>query len=137
MKRTTKKSTTKKPARSSRRKEPSEKPRHDWLSRSPLLTIDGMKPGIHSLRYADPKNPEKRGKPGGQQSEFQLFIAITDTHNAPIEEARYHGVFPRNRFDVQFDSRDDGKIATHYGRWVSNRGEHGPWSAPVSLRIAA
>ena len=45
--------------------------------------------------------------------------------------------FTRNPIVVPFAEADDGKIATYYGRWASVRGEVGPWSLPVSMRIAA
>jgi hypothetical protein len=61
MRQSTKRSTTKKPqpARSSRRNAPDEKSRPDWLNRSPLITIEEMKPGFHKLRYADPKQSNR------------------------------------------------------------------------------
>ena len=45
--------------------------------------------------------------------------------------------FTRNPIGVDFESKDGGKLATYYGRWVSRRGEMGSWSLPVSMHIAA
>jgi hypothetical protein len=38
---------------------------------------------------------------------------------------------------VDFTEDKDGKVATYYARWASVRGEVGPWSLPISMRIAA
>ena len=56
---------------------------------------------------------------------------------APVENAKYLGQFTRNPMTVRFEPKHDGLVATYYGRWASRRGEVGPWSLPVSLRVAA
>lgn len=56
--------------------------------------------------------------------------------NGP-EDAKLVGKFTRNPIGVDFASKDGGKVATYYARWVSRRGETGPWSAPVRMHIAA
>jgi hypothetical protein len=40
-------------------------------------------------------------------------------------------------FAVSFSAADAGKRAYYYGRWVNARGQMGPWSAAVSLGVAA
>jgi hypothetical protein len=39
--------------------------------------------------------------------------------------------------DVDFQPEHDGKVATYFACWSGRRGETGPWSASVSMRIAA
>lgn len=103
---------------------------------APLLNILGNTPGVQMLRYADMATPDSRAKPFGA-SELQLFVVKGTVENAPLADARFYGKFTRNPIEVLFDEADDGKIATYYGRWASVRGEVGPWSLPVSMRIAA
>ena len=103
---------------------------------SPLISILGNTPGQQELRYADTTTPDSRKKPFGA-SELQLFVATGTAENAPLADAKFYGKFTRNPVVVDFDAADDGKVATYYARWASARGEVGPWSLPVSMRIAA
>ena len=56
---------------------------------------------------------------------------------AAPDDAKLCGSYTRNPVTVEFDNAADGKVATYFGRWTSQRGTSGPWSAPVSMRIAA
>ena len=103
---------------------------------APLLNIIGSTQGVQSLRYADSATPDSRAKPFGA-SELQLFRVIGTVENAPLADAAFYAKVTRNPVTVQFDEADDGKIVTYYARWASPRGEVGPWSVPVSMRIAA
>jgi hypothetical protein len=104
---------------------------------SPLLNILGNTPGGQTLRFADPTTPESRAKPFGAGS-LQLFLAVTDgDEEAPLSEARFHSMVTKNPISVDFTQEQDGKMATYYARWASVKGEFGPWSLPIALRIAA
>lgn len=117
-------------------REPRAKPRPVACPQtSPLINIMGIAPGSHTLRFADSRTPYSGAKPFGA-TELQVFVAISDKAEAQISEARYYGKFTKNPAIIEFDARHDGKIATYYARWVSRRGENGPWSLPVVMRIA-
>jgi len=103
---------------------------------SPLLSILGNTPGSQTLRFADTNSPDSRAKPHGA-SELQLFRAVGTVESAPLADAQFYGKFTKNPIPVEFDETDDGKMATYYARWASARGETGPWSLPISMRIAA
>jgi hypothetical protein len=103
---------------------------------SPLLSILGNTPGAQTVVYADSTTPDSKAKPL-RASELQLFRAVGTVEAAPLSEAQFYGKFTRNPIAVEFGEADDGKIATYYARWASIRGETGPWSLPVSMRIAA
>jgi len=103
---------------------------------SPIVTIIGNTPSAQTLEYRDPTEPASKAKPFGA-SELQLFLAIAETENSPLADARFVGKFTRNPIAVEFDEGDNGKFATYYARWASVRGEVGPWSLPVSMAIAA
>lgn len=102
----------------------------------PLLNVLGNLPGVQSLRYADSGTPDSRAKPFGV-TELQLFRGVGATEPLPLSECRFYGKFTRNPVDVTFTETDDGQIATYYGRWATAKGDVGPWSVPVSFRIAA
>lgn len=105
-------------------------------SSPPLLNVLGNLPGVQSLRYADSNTPDSRSKPFGA-TELQLFRGIGDTESLPLAECQFYAKITRNPIEVDFSEADDGKIATYYARWANAKGETGPWSVPVSFRIAA
>jgi hypothetical protein len=105
-------------------------------STQPLLNILGNLPGTQTLRYSDSSTPDSRARPFGA-SELQLFLGIGTEEPAPLSACQFYGKFTRNPIEVSFSENDDGKLATYYSRWASPRGQVGPWSLPVSMRIAA
>lgn len=103
---------------------------------SPLVNILGNTPGLQTLRYADTTTPDSRAKPFGAM-QLQVFVAIGDAATTNADEASYYGAFTKNPIPVAFDQADDGKVASYFARWVGRKGDHGPWSEAVSMRIAA
>jgi hypothetical protein len=100
---------------------------------SPLLNVLGATPGSQTVRYADTNTPDSGARPFGAAN-LQLFVAIG---TAPATDATFYGAFTRNPVPVAFAENDDGKVATYFARWADRKGQVGPWSVPVSLRIAA
>lgn len=103
---------------------------------SPLLNVIGATPGSHTVRYADTNTPDSGAKPFGA-AQLQLFVAVAPTAVAAPDGAAFYGAFTKNPVGVAFDSDDDGKVATYFARWASRKGEVGPWSLGVAMRIAA
>jgi hypothetical protein len=68
---------------------------------------------------------------------LQLFVAIADTPTVDENDAVFVGNFTKNPIAVAFSPEDDGKCATWFARWQSRKGDTGPWSLPVTMRIAA
>jgi hypothetical protein len=65
-----------------------------------------------------------------------LDLYCATLSNSP-DTAGFYGAFTKNPVAVGFAGTDDGKMATYFARWASPRGDVGPWSLPVSMRIAA
>jgi hypothetical protein len=103
---------------------------------SPLLNVVGITPGVQHLRFADSATPLRGAKPFGAAS-LQLFVAVGDAPATDPAAALFRAAFTRNPVAVPFDASAGGKVATHFARWASARGEVGPWSLPVSMRVAA
>jgi len=103
---------------------------------SPLLNIIAATPGAQTLRYSDTMTPDSAAKPFGAIS-LQLFVAVGEAPTDDETAAQFYGNFTKNPVGVAFDPADDGKVATYFARWQSRRGDVGPWSLPVSMRIAA
>jgi hypothetical protein len=110
--------------------------RRDCPQSAPLMNILGNTPGCQTLRFADSNTPDSKAKPFGA-SELQLFMAVTTAEGAPLSDAKFIGKYTKNPIAVEFGAEDDGKIATYYARWSSVRGDTGPFSLPVSMRVAA
>ena len=102
----------------------------------PLLNIVGNTPGVQTLRYSDSATPDSAGKPGGALN-LQLFRSIGTAPASDPEQADFVAAVTKNPIAVDFDTADDGKVATYFARWATRTGEVGPWSLPVSMRIAA
>ena len=103
---------------------------------APLVYILGATQGAQTVRYADSSTPTRAAKPVGA-AQIQLFLAMATAPTADPAQAQLYGSFTKNPIGVEFNHADDGRVATYFARWVSPRGEVGPWSVPVSLRIAA
>jgi hypothetical protein len=102
----------------------------------PMLNIAGNTPGVQTLRYSDSATPDSAAKPAGALN-LQLFRAIGTAPASDPEAAMFQGAHTKNPIAVDFDTADDGKVATYFARWSTRTGEVGPWSLPVSMRIAA
>lgn len=103
---------------------------------SPMLGILDATPGAHTLRFSDSTTPDSPAKPYGAV-QLQVFVAVGDAPVTSPETATYQGSHTRNAVRVTFPPGQDGKMATYFARWVGIRGDVGPWSLPVSMRIAA
>jgi hypothetical protein len=103
---------------------------------SPLLNIVLATPGVQQLRFADSLTPDSGAKPIGAAS-LQVFVAVGTAAVTDPDAADFKGAFTRNPVAMDFPAADDGKVATYFARWANSKGEVGPWSLPVSMRIAA
>ena len=103
---------------------------------SPLINVTAATPGAHTLKFADSLEPNLRRRPFGAAA-LQLFCHIGPEPIVDEDQAQFIGLFTKNPAVVAFTPEDDGKCATYFCRWSGKRGDVGPWSLPVSMRIAA
>ena len=106
---------------------------------SPALTIAGATPAGHLLHYSVQLPGEKggTGKPFGAVA-MQIFCAVADAGERPsVDDARLAATVTRPRFTIAHRPADVGRRATYWGRWISARGEAGPWSGAIGFTIAA
>ena len=102
----------------------------------PLLSVLGGTPLAQTVRYADSATPDSRRKPFGA-IQLQLFVTLAEGVAADPADARLQGTHTRNPVGVGFDKADDGKVATYFARWITRRGEAGPFGPGASMRVAA
>jgi hypothetical protein len=101
----------------------------------PSMRVLYATPYMHTLACERPDSP-RRAKPAGA-AYLQLFVVLGEVPAQSMAGARFCGAFTRSRIQVEFGTADEGKVATYYGRWGTRRGEFGPWSSGVSMRVAA
>lgn len=100
----------------------------------PLLDFLAATPGQHKLQYRDSDTPTTKAKPPGAM-QMEVWVTI-DTAVAPTPSASgYVKGVTKSPFTVDYEEADRGKIATIFGRWVTQTGKVGPWSDGVSFEI--
>ncbi|MDT5123620.1 MAG: hypothetical protein QOC96_3102 [Acidobacteriota bacterium] len=100
----------------------------------PLAQVDISQRLRHIISFLDELTPTSRAKPDGVQGcEIWIFIGA----NAPTgpNDFRYLATDTRSPYLVEFDAADAGKTAYYLLRWISTRGETGPWSQTFSGTI--
>jgi hypothetical protein len=102
----------------------------------PTLAIIGLKLGSHELIAGSDNEGPSRAKPDGAAT-LLVVRAIGDAPASDPKGAAFLTLATRTRFRSEFTVHEGGKFATYFARWANARGELGPWSAPVSMRIAA
>jgi hypothetical protein len=81
----------------------------------------------------------KRSKPDGVVAAEIRLKVVAQGEAAPtdVEQMEFAGVTTTTKVVREFDGADVGKTAYWAFRWISPRGEAGPWSAITSATIAA
>lgn len=102
----------------------------------PVLTIDSFNMGTLQLTAADQFQPDRKAKPAGTAG-LLLFSTVGTEPAAAPTDVDFNAFLTRTRYSNTFNSADSGKYVTYFGRWTNGKGELGPWSPPVSIRIAA
>ena len=76
----------------------------------------------------------RRAKPT-PTTQLQVFRATGDAPATHVDQAKYFRTVSRGPMGVPYGNGEDGAVTTYFGRWVSARGETGPWSAPLVIRV--
>lgn len=86
------------------------------------------------IHWADESTPHKRAKPHGYHH-CELWLKIDGP--APVDETTCHQAASDSAspYLYEFEPADAGKTAYWLLRWVSPKGEKGPWGAVVSGKI--
>jgi len=93
----------------------------------------------HTLRFSDESTPTRTRKPGGVMG-AEVWVALAEPNSPPPalgDSYKFIAVSPRGTLRTTFTSEDAGKTAYYALRWVSTRGDKGPWSEPAMATIAA
>lgn len=105
----------------------------------PLARVESGNRLTHTLRFTDESTPTRKAKPKGVQG-AEVWLALADP-NAPAPPLggsyKFLSISSRGNLQTDFSSADAGKTAYYALRWVSTRGEKGPWSEVCAATVAA
>jgi len=112
----------------------------------PLARVESGNRLTHTLRFTDESTPTRRAKPKGVQgAEVWLALADANTPAPPLNSTapggadsyKFLSLSSRGNLNAAFTAADAGKTAYYALRWVSTRGEKGPWSEVAAATVAA
>lgn len=105
----------------------------------PLVVVEPAGRHTHELRLVDESTPTRRARPRGVER-AEVFVAFTPTGTpAPnnFNAFRYVQSVSDGSAVLSFESSQGGMQAHYLARWVTRRGEIGPWSDTASATVAA
>ncbi|MDR2887318.1 MAG: hypothetical protein LBV26_04850 [Bacteroidales bacterium] len=101
---------------------------------APVAEIDFSTRLRHIIHFRD-SNATGRAKPGKVHG-CEIWSKAGGQQPESEAEMTYLGVDTCTPFTVSYQGGQQGQTAYYMLRWVSTRGQHGPWSAMVSAVIA-
>ena len=102
----------------------------------PVVTIDTRQRLEHTIIFVDELTPSSKAKPPGVQG-CEIYMKVGGALPAGPSELKYLATDTRTPYVVEFEGTQGGQIAYYMLRWISTRGETGPWSQTVSATITA
>lgn len=100
----------------------------------PVASVDTSQRLRHTISFVDELTPTTRAKPDGVTG-CEVWVKVGNAAPADPSELKYLATDTRTPYVADFDGPDAGKTAYYMLRWVSTRGETGPWSQTVSGTI--
>jgi len=89
----------------------------------------------HEIRFFDEATPTRKAKPDGVMG-CEIWVKVGTTPPADPGECTFLALDTASPYVAEFDGADAGKTAYYMLRWVTTRGEKGPWSETVAATIA-
>ncbi len=100
----------------------------------PVASIDTSQRLRHTISFVDELTPTSRAKPDGAQG-CEIWMKVGDPAPSGPNDVHYLALDTRTPYVTDFEAGDAGKTAYYMLRWISTRGETGPWSQTVSGTI--
>jgi hypothetical protein len=114
------------------RKNPSPSPKL-LPAEPPEFTLSSLKPGIINVRFRVPGSAKPRAR---DENAIGVTVAVVDGAVAPADgEADAAPNIFVSRSPASLDSTNMPGQVRLYARWVSQRGETGPWSLPLPVSV--
>jgi hypothetical protein len=103
---------------------------------APVGQVDTSQRLAHTVHFADSATPTSRAKPAGVRG-CEIWMKVGTPAPVDPSELSFVTLDTRTPHTVPFAGSDANKTVTYWLRWVSTRGETGPWSAAVSATVPA
>jgi hypothetical protein len=100
----------------------------------PVVQVDTGQRLRHTINFTDEQTPTSRRKPDGARG-CEIWVKVGDPAPADSTQLRFLALDTATPYVAEYDGADAGKPAHYMLRWVSTRGEQGPWSQTVSATI--
>ena len=89
----------------------------------------------HEIRFFDEATPTRKAKPEGVMG-CEIWVKVGTTPPADPSECTFLALDTASPYTAEYPGSDAGKCAYYLLRWVTTRGEKGPWSETVAATIA-
>jgi hypothetical protein len=101
---------------------------------APLGSVDTSQRLQHTVHFVDSATPTSKAKPAGVRG-CEIWLKVGTPPPVSAADLTFVTLDTRTPHTIPFDGADGGKLVTYWLRWVSTRGEVGPWSAAVSATV--
>ena len=101
---------------------------------APVGQVDTSQRLQHTVHFSDSATPTSKAKPAGVRG-CEIWMKVGPPPPASASDLAFVTLDTRTPHAIPFDGADANKTVTYWLRWVSTRGETGPWSAAVSATV--
>lgn len=101
---------------------------------APVVQVDLSKRFEHIISFADEETPNRKTKPKGVTG-CEIWVKIGDNPPKDANELTLLTVARTSPFNAKYSGDRAGQMAHYMLRWVTGRGEAGPWSQTYSFTI--
>jgi len=101
----------------------------------PVATLDTSQRLRHVIHFRDEGSPTSKARPAGVMG-CEIWVKI-GAEPADPSELSFLALDTSTPYTVDYPGSEAGENAHYVLRWVSTRGEKGPWSATVSATVGA
>jgi hypothetical protein len=105
----------------------------------PLVQVDFSRRLVHAIGFVDEGRPTRRARPRGVMG-AEVWAKVAAPGEAPPDgaaELKFLLLATRSPAKVEYSGDEAGHTAHYMVRWLSRRGEPGPWSETASATVGA
>lgn len=100
----------------------------------PVGEVETSQKNLHIIHFRDELSPDSKARPHGAIG-AQIYLKIGGAPPVDDKECEYVATDSRTPYNCPFDGADAGKTAYYLLRWITAKGETGPWSPIVQATI--
>jgi hypothetical protein len=102
----------------------------------PLATIDTSHRLRHRIDFTDEQTPTSRRRPRGIGA-CEIWTKLGGEAPADESQLTFVSAATRSRHVIDYTADQAGQVVHYMLRWVSTRGQKGPWSLTASATVVA